>query len=70
MAEYVAKAVGHRLGKTVTVDFGQMPDRPLDIPILQGSASRAKAVLGWQPQYSIAQGLDKAMDEWQARLGT
>ena len=68
MVQYVAKAVGQRQGRTVSVDFGQMSDRPLDIPILQGSASRAKDLLGWAPQYTIAQGLDKAIDEWQARL--
>ena len=68
MADYVAKSVGQRLGETVTVDFGQMPDRPLDIPVLQGSPSRAKAVLGWAPKYSIAEALDQAIGEWQARL--
>ena len=69
MADYVAKAVGDLLGRQVMhVDFAQMPDRPLDIPVLQGSPSRAKAVLGWQPKYSIAGALDKAIDEWQARL--
>ncbi len=69
MATFVANIVGQRLSRTVSVDFGQVPDRPLDIPVLQGSASRALALLGWESRYSIAEALDKAVEEWRQVLG-
>lgn len=69
MAQLVANYVGRRLGLPVGVEFSKEPDRPLDIARLQGSNAKAKRLLGWTPQYTIEQALERAADEWIERLG-
>ena len=60
VAEYIAK----KTGKRVEVEFSNTPDRPLDIPRLQGSNEKIRRVLGWQPLYTIGQAIEQAADEW------
>lgn len=64
MARYVGEQVSELCDMQVTVSFTEVPDRPLDIPILQGSAQRAQDVLGWRPAYTIRTGIQCAVREW------
>jgi nucleoside-diphosphate-sugar epimerase len=64
MVNVVADVVGGRLGKKIEVNFKGTPDRPLDIPNLTGDPTKTKTVLGWQPQYNLRSGIEKAVDEW------
>ena len=68
MAQMVAQPVGRVSGREVTVEFSQVPDRPLDIPRLQGDGRKARELLGWTPQYSLEDGLAKAVEEWASLL--
>lgn len=69
MAETVAHYAGELLGKTVQVDFLEKPDRPLDIPRLQGDNTKARELLKWVPEYSFSTGIKKAVEEWAQVLG-
>lgn len=64
MAWTVAELVGRKTGRAVRVQFSATPDRPLDIPTLHGSHEHITEVLGWRPEYTIEQGLKKAVEEW------
>ena len=64
MAHRVAFHVERKMEKSVTVSFSRVPDRPLDIPVLHGSNEKIRRVLGWEPRYTIEQGLEMAVDEW------
>lgn len=45
-----------------------IPRRPLDIQVLYGDASKAKSVLGWQPKFSLDEGLRLTIDFWRKKL--
>ena len=70
MANEVARLVEQRRGTPVSVEFSEVPDRPLDIERLYGDNSKAKELLGWWPQYSLEAGLEKAIEEWAQALNT
>lgn len=64
----MANMVGHHvmvlLNKPVQIDFLEKPDRPLDIPRLQGDGGKARELLDWIPHYSFNTGIKKAVEEW------
>lgn len=64
MAETVAHYTEGLLRKPVQVDFYERPDRPLDIPRLQGNNIKARELLKWVPGYSFSTGIKKAVEEW------
>lgn len=68
MANMVALIIGQRTGRSVKVSFDKEPDRPQDIQKLQGSYAKAKRLLGWAPKYSLLEGLEIAISEWQEVL--
>lgn len=68
MAEVVAGTVTQQTGREVSVDFLQVPDRPLDMDILHGDNTRAGELLGWYPKYSLEAGIAQAVKEWRQRL--
>jgi len=41
--------------------------RPVDVPVVAGSAQRLKAATGWRPQRTFEQLLDELLDHWRAR---
>ena len=45
-----------------------IPRRPLDIQVLYGDASKAKSMLGWQPKFSLDEGLRLTIDFWRKKL--
>jgi len=52
----------------VDVSFDQKSDRPKDIDCLCGSNDIVRKILGWEPQYSLKAGLEKAIKEWMEAL--
>lgn len=64
--------IAHRL-----VDLARRPlklvddpllQRPADVPVLRGDASRLRAVTGWTPTISLEQTLSDMLDDWRRRL--
>ena len=45
-----------------TVRYGTIPRRPLDIDCLIGSYSKAFGLLGWKPQVTLSEGLDRTIE--------
>lgn len=62
-AEVIARLVGYK-GE---ITWNSTPPRPLDARILIGDYSKAKKLLGWEPHYSLEQGLRKTIDYWKKR---
>jgi UDP-glucose 4-epimerase len=69
MARHVQGLMLKHTGHEVTLHFASEPDRPLDIPVLQGSSAKARRLLGWEPEYTIAEAIEQAFIEWQEVIG-
>lgn len=50
------------------VIWNTIPTRPLDIKELIGDYSKAKRLLGWQPKFTLNEGLRQTVDFWRASL--
>jgi nucleoside-diphosphate-sugar epimerase len=64
LVESIAKLVGFD-GEII---WGTIPARPLDIKKLIGSYEKAKRVLGWEPKYTLEEGLKRTIDFWRSEL--
>ncbi len=49
------------LGNPVEAHFGALPERPTEIWEMRCDSSRAREELGWKPQHSLADGLEKTI---------
>lgn len=52
-------------GKVV---WNTIPKRPLDIDILFGDYSKAKNLIGWEPKYSLENGLSLCIEYWKNKI--
>jgi len=52
-------------GKVV---WNTIPKRPLDIDILVGDYSKAKKLIGWEPKYSLENGLRLCVEYWKDKV--
>jgi len=59
-AELIAKLMGFK-GEIL---WNQTPKRPLDAKFLIGDNSKAKKLLGYEPKYSLEEGLKKTINYW------
>jgi GDP-mannose 4,6-dehydratase len=50
------------------IQWNTIPARPLDIKKLVGSYEKAKRILGWQPKYSLEEGLKKTINFWKGKI--
>jgi len=50
-------------GKPV-IEILPKPNRPLDIPILHASAKRIREELGWEPKFTLEEGLKRTISYW------
>ena len=64
LIELISKLTGFK-GK---IQWNTIPARPLDIKKLLGSYEKAKRVLGWQPKYTLEEGLKKTIEFWENKL--
>ena len=44
--------------------------RPSDLPILMGDASKLRAAVAWEPQFTLARSLRDIYDDARARVAT
>lgn len=50
------------------VIWNSIPERPLDIAVLVGDHSKAKRILGWEPKFTLEDGLRVTIDFWKNNL--
>lgn len=50
--------------------WNTIPARPLDIKRLIGSYEKAKRVLGWQPKFSLEEGLKRTVEFWKGKISS
>jgi len=48
--------------------WNTIPERPLDIAVLVGDYSKAKRILGWEPKFTLEEGLRLTVDFWRNNL--
>lgn len=68
MAKFVVEIHERESGHAVALSFSETPDRPLDIPILQGDPLKAHRRLDWSTSYTIAGAIEEAYREWHEKL--
>jgi nucleoside-diphosphate-sugar epimerase len=56
------------MGNPVTARFGALADRPIEIWEMRCDATRARDALGWKPQHSLADGLEKTIAWYRREL--
>jgi dTDP-glucose 4,6-dehydratase len=44
--------------------WNSIPERPLDINVLIGDYSKAKRILGWEPKFTLEEGLELSINFW------
>ena len=49
------------LGEPVEAKFGALPERPTEIPRMFCDNTRARELLGWKPQHTLREGLEKTI---------
>ncbi len=66
------KELAHKIsqftGYDKEIQWDTIPRRPLDIEELVGDCSKAKRMLGWEPKYSLDEGLKLTVDFWRRKL--
>jgi GDP-4-dehydro-6-deoxy-D-mannose reductase len=64
--------IAHQLVDLALHPMKLVPDpelqRPADIPVLRGNASRLRAATGWKPTITLEQTLHDMLDDWRRRL--
>ena len=63
----VVQMIGRMIGRPERVRLGAIADRPDDCPLLVGDIRRLREEVGWNPQYSLEQGLMQTVEWWQQR---
>ena len=66
----VAEKMAALTGFKGQILWGTIPRRPLDIHVLYGDSTKAKAVLGWAPKFDLDQGLTLTMEFWRKKLAS
>jgi UDP-glucose 4-epimerase len=56
------------LGDPIVPEFGALPERPTEIPRMWSDATKAREVLGWKPQVSLEEGLQRTIAWYHAEL--
>lgn len=64
LVELTKKLVGHN----AEVIWNTIPARPLDIAVLVGDYSKAKRLLGWEPKFTLEEGLKHTIDFWRNKI--
>ncbi|HLI74985.1 MAG TPA: SDR family NAD(P)-dependent oxidoreductase [Acidimicrobiales bacterium] len=64
----VATLILDLMGNPVEARFGALPDRPIEIWEMRCDATRARETLGWKPQHSLADGLEKTIAWYREEL--
>lgn len=66
--EETAKTIARLTDFKGEVIWNSTPKRPLDARILIGDNSKARKILGWEPKYTLEEGLKKTIEYWKNTL--
>jgi dTDP-glucose 4,6-dehydratase len=64
----VATTILSLMGDPIRPQFGALPDRPTEIWRMVSDSSKARSRLGWEPQHTLEQGLQKTIEWYRAEL--
>jgi len=64
----IATLVLDLLDNPVQAHFGALPERPTEIWTMRSDSTRARQLLGWKPQHSLVDGLQKTIDWYRREL--
>ena len=56
------------LGNPVAAQFGALPDRPTEIWEMRSDSTKARELLGWKPQHSLKDGLERTITWYRDEL--
>ncbi len=63
-----AEIIAEMTGYTGDIEWNATQKRPLDAKVLIGDNTKAKELLGWEPKYTLEQGLEKTIAFWKEKL--
>ena len=66
----VISAVAARAGGAHLLDWGGHPVSPGEAPTVVADVARLRDEVGWQPRWSLREGLDATVDWWRGQSGT
>ncbi len=50
------------------INWGSAPKRPTESKVIVGDNNKARRILGWQPKYSLEDGLKPTIEYWKSKL--
>jgi len=56
------------LDNPIAAKFGELPERPTEIPRMFCDNTRARELLGWKPQHTLRNGLEKTIEWYRSEL--
>ena len=62
--EETAKIIAKLTDFKGKINWDATQQRPLDARVLRGDNSKAKRLLGWEPHYTLEEGLKRTIDYW------
>jgi len=62
----VAGRIARIIGSPSLLQLGALPDRPNDPPLLAGD-NRALSAIGWQPSFTLDEGIAATVQWWRGR---
>ena len=64
----LASTVMRLMGDPVEIDFGALPYRPTEIWRMFCDTTKARQLLGWKPNHSLTEGLERTIDWYRREL--
>jgi nucleoside-diphosphate-sugar epimerase len=62
-----AHAVGSAMGRSELIDYGALPRREGDPPVIVADSRRLREEVGWSPRFDLTDGLHEVIDWWRSR---
>lgn len=64
----LATTILELLGNPIAAEFDALPERPSEIPRMFSESSKARTLLGWNPRWTLADGLATTIDWYRVEL--
>lgn len=58
------------MGNPITPEFGALAERPTEIPKMVSDPSRARERLGWRPEHTLREGLERTVEWYRDELAS
>jgi nucleoside-diphosphate-sugar epimerase len=65
----LAELIALKLDWHGTINWNTVPERAAEVPYLNSDGAKARRLLGWEPQVSLSEGLDRCIDFWRGQDG-